>query len=134
MNISRKYQCLFLPMTWVGLVMEPQRCPKISLPCTSDSGAFHSPSWDWHWLLAQAREGDLETLETEPQKVLVLPWKALDRTEQTSSRHPAWLCPATGAQRQKVTVFCGTYGLIRCLGTHALLPDSEVERVLHICF
>lgn len=73
-------------------------------------------------------------MEIEPQKVLVLPWKALDRTEQTSSRHPAWLCPATGAQRQKVTAFCGTYGLIRCLRTHALLPDSEVERVLHICF
>lgn len=44
------------------------------------------------------------------------------------------LCPATGTQGQAGTVAWGTYGLIRCLGAHPLLPDGEVERILHICF
>lgn len=41
---------------------------------------------------------------------------------------------AVGTHGQKATEFCGTYGLICCLGIHTLLPDSEVERILHICF
>jgi len=50
MNRSQKYQCPFPPMTWMGSVMEPQRCPKdlLSLfPLLGGAGRerhIHSPS------------------------------------------------------------------------------------------
>lgn len=52
---------------------------------------------------------------------------------ETSSGKGWWTCSSAPTQGQNAAAVRGTYGLVCCLGTHALLPDGEVERVLHIC-